>query len=367
MEWRVKFVDYPRAFAEMETEIMDTVRGVLAAGDLMMRQQLKDFEAHLAAFVGTSHAVGVSNCTDGLRLTLEALGVGPGDEVVTVAHTFLATLAAIHHVGATPVLVDVGDDYNLDPEVLDQAITPRTRAILPVHLNGRLCEMDRVMEVAEAHDLIVLEDSAQALGASFDGRRGGTWGAAGAFSFYPAKLLGGYGDGGAVVTNDGDLAERLLALRDHGRVSKSGVNGWGWNCRLDNLQAALLDLKLRRLPDWIGRRRQLASMYDEALEGLDLVKRPPAPSDSGSHFDVFQNYVIEVERRDELAAHLAVQGIETMTAWPVPVHRQPIGLPDFSLPRTEALALHALSLPLTVELEEDQVITVTSAVRSFFN
>jgi dTDP-4-amino-4,6-dideoxygalactose transaminase len=367
MAWRVKFVDYPRAFADTETEIMGTIRDVLAAGDLMMRQQLRDFEVHLAHFVGTSHAVGVSNCTDGLRLTFEALDIGPGDEVITVAHTFLATVAAIHHVGATPVLIDVGHDHNLDPDLLEQAITPRTRAIVPVHLNGRLCQMNRVMDVATAHNLIVVEDSAQALGASLDGKRGGVWGVAGAFSFYPAKLLGAYGDAGAVVTDDGDLAERLLALRDHGRISKAGVNGWGWNCRLDNLQAALLDVKLQRLPDWIRRRRQLASIYNKALTGIEKVKLPPAPSDEGPFFDVFQNYVIEVDGRDQLAAYLTSEGIETMTAWPIPVHHQPIGLAHFSLPRTEALARDAISLPLTVELDEDQVVTVSDAVRSFFS
>src|SRR5690348_5923100 len=194
---------------------MSTMKSVLTAGDLIMRHQLDDFEHNLASFVGTSDAIGVSNCTDGLRLILEAVGVGPGDEVITVSHTFMATMAVIHHVGATPVLVDVGDDHNMNVDLLDQAITPRTKAIMPVHLNGRLVPMDRVMEIARKHNLLVIEDTAQALGGSYMGVRGGAWGLAGAFSFYPAKLLGAYGDAGAVVTSDPELATKLRELRDH--------------------------------------------------------------------------------------------------------------------------------------------------------
>jgi len=330
-----------------------------------MRQQMFDFEDHLAHFVGTKYAVGMSNCTDGMRLTLEALGIGSGHEVITVAHTFIATMAAIHHVGAEPVLVDVGVDRNMDPELIEAAITPRTRAIMPVHLDGRLCRMDRLIEIADAHSLPVIEDSAQALGASYEGGRGGAWGVAGAFSFYPAKLLGAYGDAGAVVTNDVDLADSLRALRDHGRISKSDLRGWGWNCRLDNLQAAVLDLKLKRIPDLITRRRQLAAIYDEALTGVVQVVLP-VPPDHGPYFDVYQNYVIEAERRNDLVQHLTNERIETMVSWPVPMHRQPIGLDHFRLPRTEDLSGRVLSLPLTNELEEDQVIFVADRIREFY-
>jgi dTDP-4-amino-4,6-dideoxygalactose transaminase len=365
MDWSVRFVDFPRAFSTIEPEVMATIRQVLAGGDLMMRQQMLDFEQHLAEFVGTADAVGVSNCTDGLRLTLEALGIGEGDEVITVAHTFVATMAAIHHVGASPVLVDVGDDRNMNVDLIEAAITARTRAIMPVHLDGRLCRMDRVMEIAAKHSLIVVEDAAQALGASYNGTRGGAFGVAGAFSFYPAKLLGAYGDAGAVVTSDARLAERLRALRDHGRISKSDLNGWGWNCRLDNLQAAVLDLKLKKLPEWIGKRRQLAAIYDEALADLPQVKRPPAP-DHSPYFDIFQNYVIEAERRDELARHLTERKIETMVSWPKPMHHQPIGLDHFTLPRTEALSGRVISLPLTTELDQEQILTVGDSIREFY-
>ena len=365
MDWLVRFVDFPEAFRRLEPELMGTIHDVLAGGDLIMRQQMLDFEAHLAEFVGTRDAVGVSNCTDGLRLTLEALDIGPGDEVITVAHTFVATMAAIHHVGATPVLVDVGNDRNMNVDLVEAAITPKTRAVMPVHLDGRLCRMDRLMEIAGRHKLLVIEDTAQALGASYDGIKGGAWGIAGCFSFYPAKLLGAYGDAGAVVTSDAGLAERLRALRDHGRISKTELAGWGWNCRLDNLQAAVLDLKLKKVPDWINRRRQLASLYDEALTGIPQVTRPPAP-DHGSYFDIYQNYVIEAERRDALAQHLTEQKIETMISWPVPMHQQPLGLQHFHLPRTEALSTKVLSLPLTTELDQEQVLTVAEKIRDFY-
>ena len=367
MDLSVRFWEPGKEFLRIEEEAMDTMRTVLRAGDLIMRQQMLDFEQHLAEFVGTSDAVGVSNCTDGLRLLLEAVGIGPGDEVITVSHTFMATMAVIHHVGATPVLVDVTDDYNMDVDLIERAITKKTKAIMPVYLNGRLVRMDRLMEIAEAHNLMVLEDTAQALGGSYMGVRGGAWGVAGAFSFYPAKLLGAYGDAGAVVTSDPDLATRLRELRDHGRVSKTGFSGWGWNCRLDNLQAAILDLKLKKIPEWIEQRRRLAGIYDEALTGVEGVKRPPGPN-GGPFFDIYQNYVIQAERRDQLQEHLAGRGIETLVSpGPVPNHKQPVGLDHFDLPKTEDLCAHVLSLPLNNELDEDQVLEVAGAVKDFYS
>ena len=363
----VRFWEPGKEFLRIEEEAMETMRGVLRAGDLVMRQQMLDFEHNLAAFVGTTDAVGVSNCTDGLRLLLEAVGIGPGDEVITVSHTFMATMAVIHHVGATPVLVDVGVDHNMDVDLLEKAITPRTKAIMPVHLNGRLVRMDHVMEIARKHNLLVIEDTAQALGGSYMGVRGGAWGLAGAFSFYPAKLLGAYGDAGAVVTSEPELATKLRELRDHGRVSKTGFSGWGWNCRLDNLQAAILDLKLKKVPEWIGQRRRLAAIYDEALTEVKQVKRPPDP-DGGPFFDIYQNYVIEAERRDDLQSFLASRGIETLVSpGPIPNHKQPVGLDHFHLPKTEALCANVLSLPLNNELDEDQVLEVAGAVKDFYS
>ncbi len=347
----VRFWEPGKEFHRIEAEVMDTMRDVLSKGDLIMRQQMLDFEHNLASFVGTADAVGVSNCTDGLRLLLEAVGIGPGDEVITVSHTFMATMAVIHQVGATPVLVDVGADHNMNVDLVEKAITPRTKAIMPVHLNGRLVQMDRLMEIARSHDLLVIEDTAQALGGAYLGVRGGAWGLAGAFSFYPAKLLGAYGDAGAVVTSDAGLAERLRELRDHGRISKTGF----------------LDLKLKKVPEWIGQRRRLAAIYDEELADVGAVKRPPAP-DGGAYFDIYQNYVIEADRRDQLHDHLTASGIETLISpGPVPNHKQPVGLDHFSLPRTEELCATVLSLPLNNELGEEQVLEVAAAIKDFYS
>ncbi|MDA2912741.1 DegT/DnrJ/EryC1/StrS family aminotransferase [Acidobacteriia bacterium AH_259_A11_L15] len=367
MEWKVRFVDYPSQFRKMEIEIMDTIKMVLSGGDLILRQQLHDFEAHLAAFVGTKYAVGVSNCTDALRLSLQAAGVGPGDEVISVSHTFVATAAAVHHVGATPVLVDVADDHNMNVDLLEQAITPRTKAILPVHLNGRLCNMGQLMAIAGKHKLLVIEDSAQALGASIEGKRGGSFGLAGCFSFYPAKLLGAFGDGGAVVTNNEEIAQKIRLLRDHGRLPDGEVAGWSFNCRLDNLQAALLDLKLKRVPEWIARRRQIVHLYQERLGDIPQLLLPPPPSD-GPWFDIYQNYEIEAENRDGLLARLREQGIEVMIQWGGKgVHQfQALGLGHFKLPRTDRLFERVLMLPLHTELADEQLEFVCDIIANFY-
>jgi len=368
MNWKVRYVDYPAQFKRMEEEIMGTIRQVLAQGDLMLRQQLREFEANLAAFVGTKYAIGVSNCTDGLRLSLLAAGIGPGDEVITVSHTFVATAAAIHHVGATPVLVDIGDDHNMNVNLVAQAVTPRTRAIMPVHLNGRTCDMGRLMPLAREHGLLVIEDAAQALGASYDGNRAGSFGLAGCFSFYPAKLLGAFGDAGAVVTNDQELAKKVRLLRDHGRTSDGDIACWSFNCRMDNLHAAILDLKLKYVPNWITRRREIARIYDDILSSAPQVLLPPPPSDEGVYFDVFQNYEIEAEKRDQLMSYLKARGVEVMQPWGGKgVHHFPsLGLGHHNLPRTDQVFRGALMLPLHTELADDQVEYVATTVKEFY-
>jgi dTDP-4-amino-4,6-dideoxygalactose transaminase len=368
MDWKVRFIDYPSQFQKMEAELMGTIRTVLSQGDLILRQHLRTFESNLAAFVGTRYAVGVSNCTDALHLTLRATGVGPGDEVITVSHTFVATVAAIHHTGATPVLVDIGDDHNMSVELVEAAITGRTKAIIPVHLNGRLCDMGRLMQLAEEHGLIVIEDAAQALGASFEGKRGGSFGLAGCFSFYPAKLLGAFGDAGAVVTDSQELADKIRLLRDHGRTRDGDIAGWSFNCRLDNLHAALLDLKLTRVPQWIARRRALAGMYNQYLKDVSQLCLPPPPVADGSYFDIFQNYEIEAQERDGLVAHLRESGVEILISWGGrAVHQcKALALDHFRLPRTDQLFRGILMLPLHTELDDSQVAYVAQAIQDFY-
>jgi dTDP-4-amino-4,6-dideoxygalactose transaminase len=362
----VRFWNFPRHFRAIEDEVMAEIVSTLRAGDLVMRQQLRNFEEAFGARIGTQFCVGVSNCTDGLRLTLEALGIGQGDEVITVSHTFVATLAAIHHVGATPVLADVGRDHLMDVGSVEGLLTENTRAIIPVHLNGRVCDMERLMPLADAHGVVVVEDAAQAVGAKVDGRTAGTFGAAACYSFYPAKLLGAFGDAGAVVTNDPILANRLILLRDHGRRNKTELAGWGWNCRLDNVQASILLVKLGHLDEWIARRREIAITYDQGLGELAEVLTPPLCTEPETSFDVYQNYVIETDDRDGLQAHLAGEGIETMVSWPKPVHKQRgLGLDHHELPATEALCDRVLSLPIYPEMIDSEVERVVTAIRQF--
>jgi dTDP-4-amino-4,6-dideoxygalactose transaminase len=368
MNWKVPYINYPQQYQKMRQEILDTIDTVLSQGDVMLRQQLRDFETNLAAFVDTKYAVGTSNCTDAIHLTLRAAGIGPGDEVVTVSHTFVATASAIHHAGATPVLVDINEDHNMKVDSIESVITPHTKAIIPVQLNGRLCDMDKLQSIVERHDLIMIEDAAQALGGSFKSIKGGAWGLAGCFSFYPAKLLGAYGDAGAVVTNSAEIAEKVRLLRNHGRQSDGDIAEWSFNCRMDNLHAAILDLKLKQVPAWIERRREIASIYHEYLSDISQLLLPCPPIEDDIYYDVFQNYEIEAENRNHLRAYLQENGIETLIPWGGKgIHQFPtLNLTHYQLPRTELMFDRALMLPIHCELTDDQVVYVAETIRHFY-
>lgn len=363
--YRVPFVDYRKQYRGLKDQLDAAIARTLGEGQLILREDVSTFERDLAALVGTREAVGLNSGTDALIFALRAAGIGPGDEVITVAHTFLASIAAVVHVGATPVLVDVRDDYLMDMDAAARAVTPRTRALMPVHLNGRVCEMDRCLELARTHGMVVIEDAAQALGATFDGRGAGTFGSVSCFSFYPAKLLGAAGDAGAACTDDEGIAHTLRLLRDHGRETKESHVLFGFTSRLDNLQAAVLNAKLPCVPAWIGRRRALAAIYDRALADVSGVRIPPRPD--ARHGDTYQNYVIRAQRRDDLAAYLRSSGVEVLISNPVPVHHHAaLGLSRFSLPLTERLAAEVISLPLVPELEEEQVEYAAAQVRAFY-
>ena len=366
MAQKVPFVDYPAHYQSLEGEIRALLDDVLfARADLMMRGDLREFESNIASFLSVKHAIGVNSCTDALHLSLHAAGIGAGDEVITVAHTFVATIAAIVHAGATPILVDIGEDDLMNVDLVEAAISPRTKAIIPVDLNGRICEMDRIMDIAGRHDLLVIEDSAQALGATFDGEKAGSFGLTGCFSFYPAKLLGAAGDGGLVSTNSDEMAEKIRLLRDHGRLTKEDIAFYGFNSRLDNLQAAILNLKLKYLPGWLERRRELAAMYNRGLSDLPL-KLPVPPESGGRYYDVFQNYAIHSAERDRLMKHLTECGIEVLISWPKPVHyNESLGLKHFKLPVTEKLCREVISLAMNTEISNEQVEYIISCVRSF--
>jgi dTDP-4-amino-4,6-dideoxygalactose transaminase len=369
MDWKVRFINYPLHFRTMETEVIETIHEVLAAGDLILRKQTEQFEANLAAYCGTKFAVGVSNCTDALHLCYRAAGIGPGDEVITVSHTFVATVAGIVHAGGCPKLIDIGNDHNMDPRRIEAAITARTKAIVPVSLNGRACDLPRILEIADKHGLVVVEDSAQALGAVVGGKKAGAWGLAGCFSFYPAKTLGAFGDAGAVVTNDERLAERVRLLRNHGRAADGRIACWSFNCRIDNLHAALLDLKLKRLPQSIERRRAIARIYHAELASVDALRLPPPPGSEPTRYDAFQNYEIEAEDRDRLLAHLKAKGVEILLPWGGrAVHQSPaLGLGNASLARTEELFRKVLLLPMYPELTDDEVRYVAGVVKEFYH
>lgn len=365
--YKVPFVDYPAHYFSMKAEIDAAIKEVLSRGDFILRDHLRRFEGDFASYLGVKHAVGVNSGTDALFFSLLTAGVGQGDEVVTVAHTFVATLAAIVHCGATLVLADVGEDMNMDMQQLDHLITPKTKAIIPVHLNGRLCDMDRVMSVADEHDLVVVEDAAQALGAMFDNKKGGTFGLTGCFSFYPAKILGTCGDGGMVVTDDDEVADKLRALRDNGRTVTGDLNGYGYNSRLDNLHAAILNVKLKRVPAWISRRRELANLYHEGLSDLTQLKLPPPTEPKSRFFDVYQNYVIRSRERDMLAAHLRERGVEILISWPKPLHHQEsLNLGHLHLPKTEQVSNEVLSLPLYPELSDEKATYIIKSIHDFY-
>lgn len=362
----VPFFNYPALFAEREAEYMAEIRRVLAGGRYILQGELRDFEAGLESFTGIRHVVGVANGTDALLLALKAAGLGPGDEVILPSHTFVATASAVHHAGCTPVLVDVGDDHMMDPGSARRAVTGRTRAVMPVQLNGRVCDMDAVAALAKEYGLLLVEDAAQALGARFRGTAAGGFGVAAGLSFYPAKLLGCFGDGGAVLTNDDAVADRLRWLRDHGRTDGPEVAGWAYNSRLDNVQAAILHLKLRSFEADVTRRREIARRYHEAFLDLPDVLLPPPPDDHGPHFDVFQNYEMEVGRRDELRAWLSERGIGTIIQWGgKAVHQfEALGL-GRSLPVTERVMARSLLLPMNTALTDDDVSYVCDQVRAF--
>jgi len=368
MNYKVPFVNFPLHYQRLKGEIDAAIELVLSGGDLIMRKQLREFENNIASFVGVDYAIGLNSGTDALHLSLLATGVEPGDEVITVAHTFVATVATIVHCGATPILVDVGKDFNMDVEQLEQAITPRTKAIIPVHLNGRLCNMEKLMKIATKHNLIVIEDAAQALGATFDGQKAGSFGLASCFSFYPAKILGAAGDAGLAMTNNKEVVEKIHLLRDHGQQRTTGdILYFGYNSRLDNLQAAILDVKLKYLPQWIERRRELASLYHQGLSGLAYLKLPLPPQRENHYFDVFTNYVVRAEERDRLVAHLRECGIEILISWPKPMHHQEaLGLGHFHLPETERISKEVFSLPLNTEISNEQVEYVIESIHHFY-
>jgi dTDP-4-amino-4,6-dideoxygalactose transaminase len=359
----VPFVDLQAQYARIAPEVQAAIQGVLERSDFILGGEVNLFEEEFARYIGTRHGIGVGSGLAALELALRAYGIAPGDEVITAANTFIATVLAISAAGARPVLVDADPiTYNMNPAALEAAITPRTRAILPVHLYGQPVDLDSVLAVARRHHLLVIEDAAQAHGASYAGRRAGAWGDAAAFSFYPAKNLGAYGDGGMVVTNDLAVAEKLRRLRNYGERAKYHHAVTGTNSRLDTIQAAVLRVKLPHLDSWNAARQEHAAAYDALLEELPVLR--PGKLEKAVH--VYHLYVIQVENRDQVQESVRSHGVATGIHYPVPIHLQEacahLGYQRGAFPVTERVAARILSLPMYAEMTSAQREHVASAL-----
>jgi dTDP-4-amino-4,6-dideoxygalactose transaminase len=361
----IPFLDLKAINLTQQQEIEEAMRRVLLSGWYVLGKEVERFEQAYAAWCGTRHAIGVANGLDAIFLVLKAWGVGPGDEVIVPSNTYIATWLAASHCGATPVPVEpVEGTYNLDPARVEAAITPKTKAIVPVHLYGQCADMDPLMEIARRHGLKVVEDGAQAHGALYKGRRAGALGDAGAFSFYPGKNLGALGDGGAITTDDDELALRLRTLRNYGSQKKYYNEVIGFNSRLDELQAAILSAKLPALDGQNAQRRALAAVYDEQLADIPGLVLPQVSTWAEP---VWHLYVVRHPRRDELARGLAEAGIGTLIHYPIAPHMQPayaeLGIAQGALPVAEAIHREVLSLPMGPTMTREQALETAQAVR----
>jgi len=361
---QVPFVDLKAQYAGIKPEIDAAIQRVVDGAGFILGEEVSNFEQALAATVGAKDAVGVSSGTGALLLALLAVGVSPGDEVITTAHTFIATAEAVSRIGARPVFVDINPrTYNIDPNKVENAITDRTKVILPVHLYGQPADLRPLRDIASRHGLRLIEDAAQAVAAEYDGKRCGGIGDLACFSFYPSKNLGAYGDAGAVTGNDETLLAKVRKLRDHGRISKYEHDELGFGQRIDAIQAAILGAKLPHLEAWTEARRSHARQYNEMLSGAEV--ETPFESENVRH--VYHLYVIRTPRRDAMLQQLKEKGIDAGIHYPIPVHRQPVylklGYGDVSLPVTERVVNEIISLPMYPELRAEQIEYVVQAVR----
>jgi dTDP-4-amino-4,6-dideoxygalactose transaminase len=363
----VPFLDLKAAYAELQDELDAAYRRVQESGWFILGQECEAFEAEFAAYCGAAHCVGVGNGLDALHLVLRAWEIGAGDEVIVPSNTFIATWLAVSYAGATPVPVEPdARTYNLDPARIEEAITPRTKAIIPVHLYGQPADMEPIDELAAKYGLLVLEDAAQAQGASYRGRRAGGLGHAAGFSFYPGKNLGAHGDAGAVVTNDAALADKIRVLRNYGSRVKYDHEALGFNARLDELQAALLRVKLTKLDEWNARRRRVAEFYLQTLEGAPDLALPHVPAWADP---VWHLFVVRHPERARLQAHLTAAGIGTIIHYPCPPHLQPayaeLAYAPGRLPHAEQMAAEVLSLPMGPHLSDDAAQYVVEQLAAF--
>lgn len=350
----------------IKDELLDIVSGLLDSGQFILGEDLVKFERSFAQLCGTKYAVGVANGTDALFLAMKVIGIQGGDEVITAPNSYLASASSIYLAGATPVFADVREDFNIDPEQIRKVISPNTKAIIPVHLTGRPADIDAILAIAKEHHLAVIEDCAQAVCAEYKDKPVGSFGNLGCFSLHPLKNLSACGDGGVVTTNNEDLYQKLLKARNHGLRNRDECEFWSYNSRLDNLHAAMLNVKLNKLSGWTARRREIASYYYERLSGLDMV----VPTDKSFEKAVYHTFIIQTARRDELKNFLSKKGIDTKIHYPIPIHLQDaakyLGYRKGDFPVTENQTGTILSLPVFPELSDNQVEYVAATINNFF-
>lgn len=363
----INFVDLKRQYKEIKDEVDLAMKNVINSAQFILGEECEKFEKEFAKFIGVKYAVSVGNGSSALELSLRALGIGPGDEVITPANSYIASSSCISFTGAEPVLVDALEDtFNIDVERAEKLITKKTKAILPVHLYGQVADMEAILKLAKKYRIYVIEDACQAHGASFKKRKAGSFGDAAAFSFYPGKNLGAYGDGGMVVTNNKDIAEKIRSLRNYGQKEKYEHLILGWNSRLDNLQAAILRIKLAKLKSWNRRRLDNAKVYNKLLVGIPVI----VPKIFPNFTHIFHLYVIRVKQRDKLIKFLAEKGISTQMHYPIPIHLQPaykdLGYKKGDFPVTEKLAEEILSLPMFPELKVREIKYICQTIKNFY-
>ncbi|MBP0019366.1 MAG: DegT/DnrJ/EryC1/StrS family aminotransferase [Cyanobacteria bacterium SBLK] len=363
----IPYIDLKTQHAELKPKLLDAIANVLDHSHFILGREVVEFEEEFARLCGTRHAVGVNSGTDALILSLKALGIGYGDEVITVPNSFVASTTCIRLIGARPIFVDVGDDYNIDPEQIEAAITPKTKAILPVHLTGRPCKMDAILAIAKSRNLHVIEDAAQAILAEYKGKRVGSFGRLGCFSLHPLKNLNACGDGGIIATDDPDLYKQLKIRRNLGLQSRDNCIHWSHNSRLDTLQAAILLTKLPYLPQWTQQRRENARYYQTHLADIPQLQ---IPNEGEGEKSVYHTFVIQAEKRDELREFLHDRGIGSAIHYPVPIHLAPVarelGYQKGSFPVAEEQAKRILSLPIYHNLTNQQLERICQNLRSFY-
>jgi dTDP-4-amino-4,6-dideoxygalactose transaminase len=363
----IPMVDLKAQYLQLKDEIDQSLRQVLDSCAFVLGPNVKAFEEEAAAYLGVKHAIGVASGTDALHLALLAAGIGEGDEVITTPFTFIATAEAIRYVGAKPVFVDIDPKtFNIDPDAIEAAITEKTAAVMPVHLFGQPADMPRIAAVCEKHGLKMVEDCAQSFGASLGGRQTGSFGVNAGFSFFPSKNLGCYGDGGLVTTNDDDIADKIKVLRNHGSEVRYYHDAIGYNSRLDELQAAILRIKLKRIDDFNHDRRRVAHLYSDLMADLPVT----TPYEDGIGVHVYHQYTLLTDRRDIVMEALQKVGIACAIYYPVPLHRQKVFADEcagLNLPVTEAVAARCLSLPIYPELQEAEVRHIVSVIRAALN